>query len=177
MLIKRTERRRGAAILPPRSAINPVGGLDRRTFLRRSGLAARGLATLGAMPLMSMRKAEAGPPPVPAGAGITIRKNICTHCSVGCTVIAEVQNGVWIGQEPGWDSPINRGSHCAKGASVRELVHGDRRLQYPMKLVDGQWQRISWDIAINEIGDKLMEIRGKSGAGFGLLARLGEILQ
>ena len=38
-------------------------------------------------------------------AGVTIRKNICTHCSVGCTVIAEVQNGVWVGQEPGWDSP------------------------------------------------------------------------
>jgi hypothetical protein len=33
-------------------------------------------------------------------ARVTIRKNICTHCSVGCTVIAEVQNGVWVGQEP-----------------------------------------------------------------------------
>ena len=70
---------------------------------------------------------------------------------------------MWIGQEPGWDSPINRGSHCAKGASVRELVHGDRRLKYPMKLVNGQWTRISWDQAINEIGDKLLEIREKSG--------------
>ena len=43
-----------------------------------------------------------------------LRKNICTHCSVGCTVIAEVANGVWIGQEPSYDSPINRGSHCAR---------------------------------------------------------------
>ena len=57
------------------------------------------------------------------GAAVTIRKNICTHCSVGCTVTAEVANGVWIGQEPSWDSPINRGSHCAKGAAVRETVH------------------------------------------------------
>ena len=32
-----------------------------------------------------------------------------------------------------------------------------------MKLVDGQWTRISWDSAINEIGDKLMDIRAKSG--------------
>ena len=117
---------------------------------------------VGALPLAGMRKAEAAGT-MPTGAGITIRKNICTHCSVGCTVVAEVQNGVWVGQEPGWDSPINRGSHCAKGASVRELVHGDRRLKYPMKLVNGQWQRVSWDVAINEIGDKLMEIRGKSG--------------
>jgi formate dehydrogenase major subunit len=71
---------------------------------------------------------------------------------------------VWIGQEPGWESPINRGSHCVKGAATRELVQGDRRLRYPMKLVNGEWTRISWDIAINEIGDKMNEIRAKSGA-------------
>ena len=51
-----------------------------------------------------------------------------------------------------------------QGRGVRELVHGDRRLKYPMKLVGGQWQRISWDQAINEIGDKLLEIREQSGA-------------
>jgi formate dehydrogenase major subunit len=78
-------------------------------------------------------------------------------------VTAEVANGVWIGQEPSWDSPINRGSHCAKGASVRELVSGERRLKYPLKLVNGQWTRINWDRAINEISEKLMAIREKSG--------------
>jgi formate dehydrogenase major subunit len=44
------------------------------------------------------------------------------------------------------------------------VVHGDRRLKYPMKLVNGQWTKISWDVAINEIGDKLNDIRAKSGA-------------
>ena len=162
MLIKRTERqaRRGslAGALQGRSD----GCLDRRSFLRRSGMVAGSLAALGALPLGSVRKAEAGPPPA-AGAQVTIRKNICTHCSVGCTVTAEVSNGVWIGQEPSWDSPLNRGSHCAKGAAVRELVHGDRRLKYPMKLVNGQWTRVSWDQAIDEIGNKLIAIREKSG--------------
>ncbi len=161
MLIKRTERqaRRGnlAAL-----AGQDNKGLDRRTFLRRSGLAAGGLATLGALPLASVQKAKAGPPPA-KGAAVTIRKSVCTHCAVGCTVTAEVSNGVWIGQEPSWDSPINRGSHCAKGASVRELVMGERRLKYPMKMVNGQWTRIKWDQAISEIGDKLMQIREKSG--------------
>jgi formate dehydrogenase major subunit len=138
------------------------GVMDRRAFLRRSGLVAGGIAAAGALQIGSVRKAEAaglGP-----ATGTKIIKNICTHCSVGCTVKAEVANGVWVGQEPAWESPINRGSHCAKGASVRELVHGDRRIKYPMKLVDGQWQRISWDVAINEIGDKMMQIRAKSGA-------------
>ncbi len=163
MLIKRTDRQARRSTLAGALQGQSERGLDRRSFLRRSGLAAGGLATLGALPLGSVRKAEAGPPP-PAGAQVTIRKNVCTHCSVGCTVIAEVANGVWIGQEPGWDSPLNRGSHCAKGAATRELVHGDRRLRYPMKLENGQWTKISWDTAINEIGDKMNEIRAKSGA-------------
>ena len=34
-------------------------------------------------------------------------------------------------------------------------MHGDRRLKYPMKLVNGQWTQLSWDKAIDEIGDKL----------------------
>jgi len=161
VLIKRTERRaRGGQLAV--FAGQSDRGLDRRTFLRRSGLVAGGLGALGALPLTSVRRAEAGPPP-PAGTQVAIRKNICTHCSVGCTVTAEVANGVWIGQEPSWDSPINRGSHCAKGAAVRELVSGERRLKYPLKLVDGQWTRINWDQAINEIGDRLMAIREQSG--------------
>jgi formate dehydrogenase major subunit len=161
VLIKRTERRaRGSAL----AALEQTGarGLDRRSFLRRSGLAAGSLAALGALPLGAVRKAQAGPPPA-QGAQVTIRRNICTHCSVGCTVVAEVSNGVWIGQEPGWESPLNRGSHCAKGAASRELVHGDRRLKYPLKLTNGEWTRISWDQAINEIGDKLAAIREQSG--------------
>ena len=162
MLIKRTEREARRGTLAAAFASQSGGGLDRRAFLRRSGLVAGSFASLGALPLASVRKAEAGPPPA-QGAQVELRKGICTHCSVGCTVIGEVSNGVWIGQEPGWDSPLNRGSHCAKGASVRELVHGDRRLRYPMKLVNGQWTRVSWDQAINEIGDKLMAIREKSG--------------
>jgi formate dehydrogenase major subunit len=136
--------------------------IDRRTFLRRSGLAVGGIAAVGSFQLSTVQKAAAISPPQP-GVPIELKKSICTHCAVGCTVTAEVQNGVWTGQEPSWDSPINRGSHCAKGASVRELVHSDRRLKYPMKLVAGQWERTSWDDAINDIGDKLMEIREKSG--------------
>jgi formate dehydrogenase major subunit len=162
MLIRKTHHpvRRGAlaAALP-----GPANGaLDRRSFLRRSGLATGALAALGALPLTAVRKAEAGPPP-PAGEAVTIRKNLCTHCSVGCTVIAEVVNGVWTGQEPGWDSPINRGSHCCKGAAVRDDVLTERRLRYPMKLVDGKWSRVSWDQAIEEIGNQLLTIREKSG--------------
>lgn len=161
MLIKRSDgaaaKQRLAAAYQGLSA----GGLDRRSFLRQAGLAGTGLAALGTLNISTARKAAAGP--TDFSQPIRRVKNVCTHCSVGCTVTAEVQNGVWVGQEPSWDSPINRGTHCAKGASVRELTHGDRRLKYPLKLVDGEWKRLSWEQAIDEIGDKLLEIRQKSG--------------
>ena len=133
--------------------------VDRRAFLRGSGLAIGGLATAAAVVGSNVKPAQA------AGAGMAaeIKKSVCTHCSVGCTVVAEVQNGVWTGQEPGWDSPINLGAHCAKGASVRETASGERRLKYPMKLSGGKWVRMSWDDAINEIGDQMIDIREKSG--------------
>ncbi len=136
------------------------GSMDRRTFLKRSGITAGGAALLSAAPLGLAKKAEAA---TMAAKGMAQVKSVCTHCSVGCTVIAEVDKGVWVGQEPGFDSPFNLGSHCAKGASVREHAHGDRRLKYPMKLEGGKWKRLSWDQAINEIGDKMLDIRKSSG--------------
>ena len=143
--------------------MSPVAGspLDRRSFLARSGLLTGGVALASVMPGSVRRRKP--PPSGPLTAGATRVKSVCTHCSVGCTVIAEVKNGIWVGQEPGWDSPFNMGSHCAKGASVREHAHNERRLKYPLKLEGGQWKRISWETAINEIGDKMLEIRKASG--------------
>jgi len=135
--------------------------ISRRTFLRRSGitLGAASAATVVAPSMMKRAVAAADD----AGGKVELRRSVCTHCSVGCGVIAEVQNGVWTGQEPDFESPFNLGSHCAKGASVREHGHGERRLKYPMKLVGGKWERMSWDTAIDEIGDQLLSIREQSG--------------
>jgi formate dehydrogenase major subunit len=162
MLIKTSDRHRPRGAFAPEPAAPAPGGTDRRTFLKRSGLTAGGLAVLGNLPLGAVRKVDAGAPP-PVGAKVTTRKNVCTHCSVGCSVIAEVANDVWIGQEPDYDSPINRGSHCCKGAAVRDDVLSQRRLRYPVKLVDGKWVRLTWEQAVDEIGDKLLAIREKSG--------------
>ncbi len=136
------------------------GSMDRRTFLKRSGVTAGGIALASALPAGMVKQAKAA---TAAAGDIKQIKSVCTHCSVGCTVIAEVSNGAWVGQEPGFDSPINLGAHCAKGASVRHLAHGDRRLKYPMKLEGGKWKKISWDDAINEIGNKMLDIRKTSG--------------
>ena len=138
MLIKRKSGEAAAGNLQALAAGLASQAMDRRAFLRRSGLAAGGLAAIGSLRFGAVKAAEGGGiGHVQPGAPIKIVKNICTHCSVGCTVTAEVQNGVWVGQEPSWDSPINRGTHCAKGAAIRET----RARRPPPEISDEAGQR------------------------------------
>ncbi len=134
--------------------------MDRRSFLKRSGIGIGAGAAAGALSFEMIGKAEAQQ----AGAGkIEVRRTVCTHCSVGCAIDAVVENGVWVRQEPVFDSPISLGGHCAKGAAIREHGHGEYRLKTPMKLVDGKYQRISWKQALDEVTAKLQQIRKESG--------------
>ena len=146
-----------------RGVSRAIPTMDRRAFLRRSGL---GLgAGIAASELMLVKKAQAADPAQAAEGAkkLEVRRTVCGHCSVGCAIDAVVDNGVWVRQEPVFDSPINLGAHCAKGAAVRENGHGEFRLKYPMKLVNGKYQRISWDVALDEISKKMLDLRKQSG--------------
>src|ERR1041385_8201338 len=148
-----TRKSSSAAASQPRLARGLSGVLaqktmDRRTFLKRSGVTVGGGALASQLPFTMIGRAEAKDA---ASGNIEIKRTVCTHCSVGCAIDAVVENGVWVRQEPVFDSPLNLGSHCAKGAAVRENGHGEYRLKYPMKLVDGKYKRISWAAGLNEV--------------------------
>lgn len=136
-------------------------GVSRRGFLKGTGVAAGGLAATGLLGQGMIRKADAKT--AKSSAPVEVKRTICTHCSVGCGVYAHVQEGVWTYQEAAFDHPINKGAHCAKGAALRYHGHSTRRLKYPMKLEGGKWKKLSWDQAINEIGNKMLQVREESG--------------
>ena len=140
-----------------------VPTMDRRAFLRRSGLGVGSGLAVSQLTLVKKSTAAEGAKSIDGSGTVVVRRTVCTHCSVGCASDAVVENGVWVRQEPVFDSPINLGAHCAKGASLREHGHGEYRLRYPMKLVNGKYQRISWDEALNEISAKMLELRKQSG--------------
>src|SRR3954463_11072837 len=146
-----------------RGLASAIPTMDRRAFLRRSGLGVG--VGIAATQLTLVKKAQArdGQGPLVGEGRIEVKRTVCSHCSVGCAIDAVVENGVWVRQEPVFDSPINMGAHCAKGAAIREHGHGEFRLRYPMKLVAGKYQRISWDQALNEISGKVEELRKASG--------------
>ena len=137
--------------------------MDRRAFLRRSGLGV-GVGLAASQLTLVQKKAHAADAPAADAAKQTVvKRTVCGHCSVGCAVDAVVENGVWVRQEPVFDSPINLGAHCAKGAALREHGHGEYRLRTPMKLVNGKYQKITWDQALNEISAKMLELKKQSG--------------
>ena len=162
MLLTRKSEGQAQPVNPLARAAAALGQktVDRRTFLKGTGITAGAAAFASQLPLGMVGEARAQ---AAKANKVEVKRTVCTHCSVGCSIDAVVENGVWVRQEPVFDSPINLGAHCAKGAAIREHGHGEFRLRYPMKLVNGKYQRISWDQALDEIAAKVQDLRKASG--------------
>jgi hypothetical protein len=80
-------------------------------------------------------------------------------------VVREEQSASYAASEPGVPDFNPRG--CQKGACYTEVMYGPGRLSVPLKRVGarggGQWEQISWDRALREIAEKLVEIAEKDG--------------
>ena len=91
------------------------------------------------------------------------KKTQCTMCGVSCGIEVEVEDNKVISCRADKDSPRSHGYSCRKGRNSRYFVdHGDR-LDYPMKKVGDHFERIGWDQAITEIGQKLRAIVDRYG--------------
>lgn len=66
------------------------------------------------------------------------------------------------------DNPHNRGALCAQGRSARQMLYNPNRLKYPLKRVgergSDEWERITWDEALDTIAKNLLEVKAKYGA-------------
>jgi thiosulfate reductase/polysulfide reductase chain A len=95
-------------------------------------------------------------------------KSACRMCHGGCGALITVEGGVITNITGDPDNPMNKGKLCPLGAASLEQVYNPRRLKYPMRRVgargDGQWQRISWDEAYDEIAGKLRAAIDRDGA-------------
>jgi formate dehydrogenase major subunit len=143
------------------AGLNPH--IDRRNFLRAAGLGGLGAGLYALSGPSLVKEVEAQGQAGPQAPKLEEFKTICTKCAVGCGLIGEVQNGVWVSQEPWFEHPINQGSLCSKGAAARSSVISEKRLRYPMKLEGGKWKRLSWDQALSEVSAKMLELRQKYG--------------
>ena len=91
-------------------------------------------------------------------------QTVCRNCHGGCGVIAHVMGGKVVKVEGDPDSPISHGSMCAKGLAVTQMAYHPDRILHPMKKIRGDWQRISWDEALDTVAGQFKEAREKYGA-------------
>lgn len=95
-------------------------------------------------------------------------KSVCRICHGGCGVIVHVKNGKVIKVKGDPASPMNKGWMCVKGVMTPEIANHPDRLRYPLRRKgergSGEWERISWDCAINEIAAKIDKFRKDSGS-------------
>ncbi len=98
--------------------------------------------------------------------------SVCPYCAVGCSVVIHTLGDkarnvkpavVHIEGDP--ESPINRGTLCSKGASLKEFVNSDLRLTRPKYRAPGaaDWKEISWEEAFEKMARRIKDTRD---AGF-----------
>jgi anaerobic selenocysteine-containing dehydrogenase len=105
---------------------------------------------------------------VEVSSGEQVIRTNCRGCHGGCGVLVHVRDGVITKLEGDPDFPTNHGSMCSKGLAFKQLVYHPDRLKYPMKRAgkrgEGNWERITWDEALDTIAGKLQQVKRDYGA-------------
>ena len=101
---------------------------------------------------------------------ITRGHSACPHdCPSTCALDVEVIDGKTIGRIHGSrDNSYTAGVICAKVARYAERIHHPDRLLYPLKRTgpkgSGQFERISWDEALDTVAERFRAVEAEYGA-------------
>lgn len=88
-------------------------------------------------------------------------KTICNMCSNHCGINAYVEDGRIVRISGAQEHPFHH--LCVKPYALPEVVHSSERLANPLKKVDGEFRKISWDEAFAFVIERLENIREKFG--------------
>lgn len=91
------------------------------------------------------------------------KKTGCALCAQNCGLEVLVENNRIVKVRGEKSNPRSQGYICRKGRNIAHFQHHEQRLKYPLKKVNGEFVRISWDQAISEIAARLKKIRDKYG--------------
>lgn len=97
-------------------------------------------------------------------------KSTCWECSAYCGSLITVNDAGRVTKiMPNPDHPLSQGAFCVKGMrGLPEWTYHPNRLLHPLRRVgprgSGQWERITWDAALDEVADRMAAIRAQYGA-------------
>ena len=99
--------------------------------------------------------------------GGDVKHTFCTLCPQHCGMLFKIRDGQPVAFDGDANNPVAKGKLCIKGTTILEIHDHDDRINYPLKRVgkrgEGKWERISWDQALDEIAEKLAELRDREG--------------
>ncbi|OGO22313.1 MAG: molybdopterin oxidoreductase [Chloroflexi bacterium RBG_16_51_9] len=87
----------------------------------------------------------------------------CTLCLHSCGIKVTVEDGKAVKVAGLKEHPLTNGELCPKGEAMLENIYSPERVKYPMKKVNGKFERISWEQALDEISAKLLDLKAKYG--------------
>jgi anaerobic selenocysteine-containing dehydrogenase len=93
----------------------------------------------------------------------TYQSSCPLNCWDTCGFTVTVENGKVVKVEGDKSHPITQGKICSRGRMLETRTNSTERLLYPLKKVNGQFVRISWEQALDEIAEKMEEIKEKYG--------------
>jgi formate dehydrogenase len=86
----------------------------------------------------------------------------CRICEASCGLVAEVEDNRVTSLGPNKEHHGTLGFSCMKGLHQHSMYDSPDRLRYPLKRVGDDFQRISWQQALAEIGAKVKSLRAVS---------------
>ncbi len=87
----------------------------------------------------------------------------CPFCGCGCSINLEVKDNQIVRARPGKESAVNRGTLCVKGSYGYDFVHSSERLTSPLVKVNGDFEAVSWEQALDLVASKLNQIKEAHG--------------
>lgn len=87
----------------------------------------------------------------------------CPYCGMQCGMNLLVENNHVVGFEPRYDFPVNQGRLCPKGVTAYLQTHHPDRLLYPLIKRNGNFERASWDEALDLVVSKFKGLQEKYG--------------
>jgi anaerobic selenocysteine-containing dehydrogenase len=101
---------------------------------------------------------------VPIPEAPVTKKIFCGVCEGSCGLEATVQGAEVLSLRADPDHPNTRGFACAKGLAFSAVRDDPDRILHPLKRQpDGSFQQVTWDEALDEIGDRLNGIIKQHG--------------
>ncbi|MBW1935699.1 MAG: molybdopterin-dependent oxidoreductase [Deltaproteobacteria bacterium] len=87
----------------------------------------------------------------------------CTLCYHSCGCRVSLENGKAVKVRGLESHPLNKGRLCPKGGSALDVIYSPERLKHPLKRVNGDFEEISWEQALDEIAEKMISLKQKFG--------------